>query len=160
GHVSYPRRPVILDGGYALFAADDTLLFGKLIATNEPLNYHNAFAANLPQRCRKQLVPIPRQFAALLQRLMSISDVGSEPHTEITISHGVATFRLNTRRGEITETLNVPGHPDAKLRVMMSSVHQAYAAALAPATILFTERCVILASGDHLRLVAANVRRV
>jgi DNA polymerase III sliding clamp (beta) subunit (PCNA family) len=159
-HLAKQARVIRLaiENEHALFSADDTLLFGKLIVTDQPLDYDRAVANNLPRHYRKQLVPIPRQFAALLRRLVLISNVGYEPHTEISIADGVATFRVKSRLGEITETLALRGHPDVKARVQMSNLHQGYAA-LAPEKILFTERCVILARGDLLRLVSANVTR-
>src|SRR5262249_34464409 len=105
GHIKrYIRRPAIVDNaGYALFSADDTLLSGGLIPTPEPLNHHYVITNNLPENYSEQLAPIPRrQFAALLQGLHHIVGViPSEPHTEVSVKDGVATFHGASPRGQI-----------------------------------------------------------
>jgi hypothetical protein len=153
------HHTVIGTGGYALFSADDTLLFGRLIPSPDPLDFDAVIANNLPERYREQLVRIPRRLGPILKGAVAVAGiVGSEPYTEISIKDGVAEFHAHSRRGEFTETLRLPGHPDTKLRVLITNVRKAFKA-FAPDRILFTERCVVLARGDLLHLTSAARER-
>lgn len=151
-------RTVIADGGYALFAADDTLLFGKLIGTARPIDFVDVVNANLPKDFNKQAVPIPhRTFAPLLQRANRIIGIpSSEPYTSISVRGGEARFHGCSHHGEFIGTLHLPGHPDVELKVQISNVFKAFSA-FRPQQILFGERAVVLTRGEHLRLVATAV---
>jgi hypothetical protein len=143
---------------YVLFAADDTLLFGRLIASDPsrgPIDYVGAFDAHMPEQ---QPVPIPpRRFAAMLQAANHIAGVVgySEPYTEITIRREQLRMHVCSRRGEVIDTLRLPGHPDVGVKLHISHVVKAYKA-FAPDRILFGQKAVVLARGNHLHLIATG----
>jgi hypothetical protein len=146
--------------GHALFAADDTLLFGRLIAgdpSKGPADYVGVLGTHPPKDYAKQAAPIPhRTFAPLLRRANCIVGiVGSEPYTSISVRDGEARFHGCSHHGEFIETLHLPGHPDIELKVHISNVFKAYSA-FRPQQVLFGERAVVLVRGDHLQMVATS----
>ena len=139
---------------YALFVADDTLLFGRLIISESPLDMEKVVQDFVPKDQAKAMVAIPPKLKEVLQRMTRISEiVTAETLTHIIIKDGMATFRSASQRGEISETIPLPGHPDAETRMIVSHLLHALGSF---EQVLFQPRCVLLRRGQHLRLISAR----
>ena len=109
---------LVLHRDYALFAADDVMLYGRLLKSAEPLDFKAALQYHLPQDFAARAIPMPPQLAPLLKRVARLSDIkGNESPTKISIKDGIATFHTQSDRGVLDDTLALPGHPDVQLSV-------------------------------------------
>lgn len=148
----------VLREDHALFLADDSLLFGRLIDTRAPLNFDRAVQRHLPERYTEAMVDIPKpKLELVIKRATRITEIkGNVPPTDIEIEGGTAAFHSCSKRGEVNDTMLLPGHRNVAVRVNTSLL----AGCQNFDRILFTERCVIMTKGtDMLRLVATYVRK-
>ena len=139
-------------GDHVMLAADDTLLWGRLIKSNNQPNYADVMARLLPKRYATQAVAAPHELEGILQLAKVIPDA----NIKITVADGEAALVSSEENGaQYEETLQLPKHPDVKLQVRARTLLDAYAA-FAPENILFTKTCVVLTRNKLLRLVGAG----
>jgi DNA polymerase III sliding clamp (beta) subunit (PCNA family) len=140
---------------HAMFVADDTLLFGRLIKSDDPLNFEDALERYLPRDFAKTAVNIPKPEMGIMLKLASrISEIqGNEEPTTIRVKRGVATFKSKSNRGEIEEEIALPGHPNVEAEFRISLLLDAYAA---HDRILITKNCAVMGGGDNRFYMAAT----
>lgn len=140
--------------GYALFSADDVLLFGRLVFSDEPLDFVGMVKRHVPREYRSQSIAIPKALHAVVKCCTRVTNViGSETRTAISLRDGIATFTAKSDRGIVTDSsTTMPGHPDAKLDVNACLLLTGLAWAQ---RILFTPDCAIMSAGQQFYLCAA-----
>jgi DNA polymerase III sliding clamp (beta) subunit (PCNA family) len=132
---------------HALFIADDTVLFGRVLRsdTNE-IDFDWALKNSLPADHATAMIAITQQLQMALKRA-SLLDAA----TELAIEDGKATLRSRSPRGEISDTILLPGHADISVLVDAARLFDRHSKF---DKILFTDRCAILAKNEHLCVVA------
>jgi hypothetical protein len=145
------RFEVVAD--HALFTADDTLLWGRLIELSPtPLDFVGVIK-RMPKDFDSKAIRIPRELRAVLKRLARVTCIaGNETGTRVVIKDGVATFTALSERGRVIDKIKLPRHPDVKMNINARLLLDGYKAA--PDRILFMPECAILARGEHYFLVA------
>jgi DNA polymerase III sliding clamp (beta) subunit (PCNA family) len=141
------------DDHYALFLADDTLLFGKLVKSNNPFQFERLLERLMPNGTRSEMVPIPKpKFGIMLQQAARICDIkGNEVRTRFTVREGVIELFSRSDRGQVSESIPLPGHPDVEQMAQAAYVLPPYKWA---ERMLISEDCVLLASGNAVAFVA------
>jgi hypothetical protein len=153
---AHTMRLAVMDD-HAMFAVDHILLYGRLLEPDPkrpPYDFPGIVAKYAPKGSTTQAVAVPRQLGAILQRAVKV--VARDP-TEITIVDGLATFVTQSVKkdaGAVSETLELPQHPDVSLRVDADLLLRAHAT-FPSARILFTDRSIILSKNERIRLVSA-----
>jgi DNA polymerase III beta subunit, central domain len=135
---------------HVLFAADDTLLFSRLLAVDHPINYARVLGQHMPERRVKALVDIPRRLPWIFEQAAQL-DTGINERASLCIQGGEARLHMYTTRGEFTDTMQLPGHPDGECAPPAAPLRRAAAFN----KILFSNDSVLLATGDMFYLVAA-----
>ena len=146
-----PKRSRLADAlaDHALFLADDTLLFGRVLRSDKnQIDFDRAFKREVPADYAKAMVAIPQQLQMALKRATLLADYGV---AELAIENGKATFRSGSERGEISDTIPLPGHADITALVDAPLLFDRHAKF---DNILFTDSCAIMAKDDHLCVVA------
>jgi hypothetical protein len=139
---------------HALFAADEVLLFGRLIAVENPLEFDDTLTRFLPRDFNDKAIPIPKKLRAVLQRADRITGIkGADVKTRVTVSDGQATFCSRSARGQAADRLALPGHPDVDIRVSVDLLLKGLRGA---ERVLISERVAILSSGNG-RIYLASV---
>jgi hypothetical protein len=149
--------------GHALFLADDTLLFSRLLYIDGPrrFDFNEMFKAVVPADYAKRMVAIPQQLGVALKRSSLLANKPRQGEvifrhtegylaTEVAIEDGKATFRTRSPRGEISDTIQLPGHADITALVDVRWLLDHHAKF---DKILFTDEWAILAKGDHVCVV-------
>jgi DNA polymerase III sliding clamp (beta) subunit (PCNA family) len=143
-----------LGDGYALFTADDTQLFSRLIESNRPVDFEDIMKRFTPRRVHKQLVNIPHAELGPVFARAALTDIqGRDVQTRITIRNGEATFHSRSDRGEMFDVIELPGQPDAELEISTRLLQKDYAAF---DKVLFTSKCVIFAKPGMIHLVGVE----
>ena len=90
---------------FALFAADDAVLYGRLIGlSNTPLDFVGVVKQHVPKNFAAKAIPIPKGLPALVKRAAHFTSVvGSETKTKIIVNDGVATVAAESERGQLRE---------------------------------------------------------
>jgi DNA polymerase III sliding clamp (beta) subunit (PCNA family) len=138
-----------LGDGYALFAADDMRLFGRLIESDNPVDFEAIMKRDMPMH--EQLVNVPRAELGPVFARAALVDIKGRVRTRITIRNGEATFHSRSDQGEMFDVIELPGHPDAELQIWTGALRKDYASF---DQVLFTPKCVIFAKPGMIRLVA------
>jgi DNA polymerase III sliding clamp (beta) subunit (PCNA family) len=142
---------------HALFAADDTLLFGRLLAVEQPLDYArvvgrflpNAFPDGIPKPTANERARIKVAFE--LAALMT--DGKADERTDISISGGkLKLTSTNTTRGQTSDVLWYKAHPDTHCGAVMERVVKGFDRY---ESLLIRNDVVLLSSGENVYLVAA-----
>jgi hypothetical protein len=139
---------------YALFQADDVLLYGRLLETETPFEFERALGRLMPNGTRSEMVPIPKpKFGIMLQQAARICDIkGNEVRTRFTVREGVVEMFSLSDRGQVSESMPLPGHPDVKQLAQAVQILPPYKWA---ERMLISERgVVLLASGNAVACVA------
>jgi DNA polymerase III sliding clamp (beta) subunit (PCNA family) len=155
------RFDIYLDEGYALFAADDVLLFGRLIHTDNPLDFVDVVQRHVPKTYASTAIPLPKELRSLLKRstivALALNDSFIWKPTTIDVKDGIGTFESQSYYidgATITEHLRMPGHPDVQTGFKVSLLCKA--CTTEAERILFTEHAVIMNSGPHFYLCTAR----
>lgn len=89
-------------------SADGSVLFGKLIYAEKPINFENKIARHFGEDVRKALVSIPTKLELVLERACIASGVDGEPvTTAIMVSDGVAHFHTQARMAEVKDSVQL-----------------------------------------------------
>ncbi len=150
---------------YSLLKVGDTLLFGRLIESDKPLEFTAIIDRLFPKELRDQLVDMPKTKAKkqdgpppraklppILDRACIIADPKiSKPSTTITIQNGKARFFSKSDYGEVVDNTTIEGHPDVTvafnprfLRIGVEDFDK----------LLLTEKCAIMVKGNMIYLVS------
>jgi hypothetical protein len=138
---------------YALFRADDVLLFGRLLKSDNPLHFDEMLGRLMPNGTRSEMVPIPKpKFGIMLQQAARICDIkGHEAKTRFTVRNGVIELFSSSDRGQVSESMPLPGHPDVKGLTQAAYMLPPYKWA---ERMLISDRVVLLAGGSAVAFVS------
>jgi hypothetical protein len=138
---------------YALFAADDTLLFGRLWAVDRPTDYAGTWQHYVSPSRVQAMVDIPAALRPMLARAAKIT-TGIGERSVISIRDGVARFHtVGNFESEVTDSIALPGHPDVDLEIDTERLN---AGAARLDKVLFTAESVLMRKDDRLYLISAQ----
>jgi DNA polymerase III sliding clamp (beta) subunit (PCNA family) len=151
------EKQLTIAADHVLFAADDVLLFSRLLAVEQPMDYArvlkrflpNAFPDGMPAPTDKERarMKIAFELAALM------TDEVADERTDISISGGKLRLQAaNATRGQATDLLWYRAHPDAHCGAVMERVLKGFNRYQ---NLLIRNDVVLLSSGENVYLVAA-----
>lgn len=136
---------------YALFSIAETTLYGRIIATNSPLNF-SAVLSNLIPSGDDELVPIPEQFRGAVDRACIVCD-HDRGSTTISVADGRMRLRSQTEGEDVEDVLPIArSHPNLSIKVEPHLLKRGAAFE----TLLIRETCVVMAKGSRLYLIACH----
>lgn len=140
---------------YALMSgAGGTILFGKLVESAKPLNFHGNFEDSFPAAAVKKLVPIPTKLEGILERACIISADNGEPvKMEIVVEKENAEFYTSSRTSEARDTMQLLAQEPVTIAVNPKLVKIGYGAF---EKMLITKEVFIMATKDTAYLVGAE----
>jgi len=138
-----------------LMGAGGTLLFGKLVHSEKPLNFNSILDHNFPEGSENKLVTIPTKLELILERAVIVASASVEPvRTHINVQGGVVRFSTVSARGEVHDTLQIEGkHKDVEIKVDAKLLKNGYGQF---DQMLLTSSCFVMVNEDVLYLVAAS----
>jgi DNA polymerase III sliding clamp (beta) subunit (PCNA family) len=148
---------VEIHSDYSLFVCNNTILFGRLIDVQRPLDFDAVIESSFPQELHKNLVSIPTKLQLMLERAIIITESKTErSKTAITIKDGIAKFvSQSPEKGEVKDSVQLEAqHPDVSVIIDPRLFKQGYDGKFDK--MLLTEQCLIMTKGDSLYLVSAS----
>lgn len=152
-----PEGPLRLEiqNDYALAQVDGTHVFGQLIATSRPLNFHHMLDHHLQNNSEKKFVSIPTKLALILARATIVTDSKvDQTSTLITVQDGIMRFDSKSARGEVKDSMQIEKqHPNVsvKLQAKFLKTGIEYFDRL-----LITDRCAIMQKDNLTYLVSSH----
>lgn len=142
-----------INDDYALFEVPGVRVFGRLIVSTSPIDFDDIVKRHFPAEARKQLVQIPSKLKLMLDRAVIITDsMTDQAATTVTCDGEVMKFVSRTGRGEVVETVQLPGHPSVKVRLEPKLLRVGYGKF---DDMIVTERCAVMVRGDSFYMVSA-----
>ena len=135
------RLEINVNDGCALFTCGDTTLFGRLVETSKTADFKNTIEMVYPSSDWDRAVQIPTKMELVLDRACIIANSRLHPRTEITVKNGIASVFSSSEKGEVNDSVQLEGHPDAHTYVDPRLVRIGYDYF---DKILITERCVAM----------------
>lgn len=137
---------------FGLFVMEDTVLYGRVIATNSPLNFAGILANLIPSRA-EDLVAIPEQFGGAVERACIVCDA-DRGHTMIKVGDGKIQLRSQSEgEADVEDVLPISrDHPAVSIKVEPKLLKRASAFE----SLLIRETCVVMAKGSRLYLIACS----
>lgn len=104
---------------HALLVVGDTVLWGSLIESKDPTDFHANFEHLCPEKTLAKLVELPTKLAGIVERAMIVGESKADrARTSITEDGGRLRFFTKSDHGEMTDTLLVGAeHAGVKVRV-------------------------------------------
>jgi DNA polymerase III sliding clamp (beta) subunit (PCNA family) len=146
---------LVLRKDHALASFGDVQLFGRLIASEHPINYEKLMQDHLPENYEKMLIDIPPKLKLILQRAIIVSDNKvDQQKTKITLKDGTIKFFSRSDKGEVDDTLPATkGQKEVSLQVepglMLKGVEEFD-------QYLLHEKSVVMTKAGVLYMVAAS----
>jgi DNA polymerase III sliding clamp (beta) subunit (PCNA family) len=141
---------------YSLLTSGNVTLFGKLIETDRPIEFHKIVNHNVPQDIKKSAIVIPVRLKEMIERAIIIADVASEKnYTTITIGDGRLRMETNSQlRGEMMDSMKLKeDHPDVSLKIDCRHIKSGLDTYT---KMLITNKCMILTNArGAIYMVAA-----
>jgi DNA polymerase III sliding clamp (beta) subunit (PCNA family) len=147
---------VEIHSDYSLFVCNNTILFGRLIDVQRPLDFDAVIESSFPQELHKNLVSIPTKLQLMLERAIIITESKTErSKTAISIKDGIARFvSQSPEKGEVKDSVQLEAqHPDVSVTIDPRLFKAGYGWA---DKMLLTDQCLIMSKGDSLYLVSAS----
>jgi DNA polymerase III sliding clamp (beta) subunit (PCNA family) len=137
---------------YGLFTTDGIILYGRVIATNSPLNFSAILANLIPSRAA-DLVAIPEQFSGAVERACIICDK-DRGHVTIKIADGKMRLRSQSEgEADVEDVLPISrNHPSVSIKVEPRLLKRGGSFE----SMLIRESCVIMSRGSRLYLIACH----
>jgi DNA polymerase III sliding clamp (beta) subunit (PCNA family) len=148
---------VEIHSDYSLFVCNNTILFGRLIDVQRPLDFDAVIESSFPQELHKNLVSIPTKLQLMLERAIIITESKTErSKTAISIKDGIAKFvSQSSEKGEVKDSVQLEAqHPDVSVTIDPRLFKQGYDGKFDK--MLLTENCLVMTRGDSLYLVSAS----
>jgi hypothetical protein len=137
---------------YAILAADDMVLYGKLLTSARPVDFERILQEHLPRDYAATMIAIPPKLKTMTGRIALVEAKGDHVRTQITCKDGTVRFATSSNAGEVVDSAKLPGHPDIEVSVRATLLRRG---CLIADKILFSEKSVVMAKADALYLVAA-----
>lgn len=136
---------------YALFAAGDIRLFGRIIGSASPLNFPSVIASLLPSRL-DDLIEVPPSFGSALDRASIVCDA-ERKSMKIVVRDGGMRLLSQTETEEVQDAIAIDrSHPDVSVMVEPKMLRKGGSFE----KMLIKDNCVIMSSGPMLFLVSCR----
>jgi DNA polymerase III sliding clamp (beta) subunit (PCNA family) len=148
------KRHIEIADDYSLFQCGDTILFGRLVDVQRPLDFDNVISQAFPKSIHNQLVAIPSKLHLMLERAVIITESKTErSKTAITVKDGIAKFLSQSEKGEVRDQVQLEDmQPDVSVTIDPRLFKAGYGGFDRMA---LTEQCLIMTKGSSLYLVSA-----
>lgn len=150
-----------LDSEYSMMTFnDDVKLYGRLVDDPNPPKFKSIVENYLPKSKGNEMVAIPKELPAALERAYLVVHKALEPVTKLRVlegSDGKQILRISAKSetGEVTESIEIGDHPDVSLKIDLARFRECDLAKFDK--IVFDAGCIVLASGrDMYHLVAVQ----
>lgn len=120
------KKRLEINDGYALFTCGDTTLFGRLVETPKAVDFKTTIEVVYPSSDWDHAVQIPTKMELILDRACIIANSKQLPKTEITVKGGIASVFSSSEKGEVNDSVQLEGHPDAHICVDPRLVRNGY----------------------------------
>ena len=150
------KKHIEIHPDYSLFQCGDTILFGRLVDVQRPLDFDSVIEGSFPKEIHKNLVAIPSKLQLILERAVIITESKTErPKTAITVKQGIARFLSKSEeRGEVRDSCQVePQHPDVSVSIDPRLFRAGFGAF---DKMILTEQCLVMTKGSSVYLVSAS----
>lgn len=138
---------------HALYHTGDVELFGRLIISQNPIDFASIVKRHFPESVRNKSVPMPSMIKLILERAVIMTDTRvDQPVTRVSCVDGVMRFYSKTDRGEVDDTVKVENHPDFDMKVEPRLLKAGFDTF---DQMLFTKACAVLSKGDAFYMVSA-----
>ena len=125
---------------HACFYAGKVEVWGRLLESKKPLDFVAVTKASLPEDLT--MVPVPHNLGRIVDRILAVSDDKGAAMT-MTVENERCSFELSSSRGEIFDSVALPGHPDISARLRPLWVRPVCDFS----TMALTERCLVMRAG-------------
>jgi DNA polymerase III sliding clamp (beta) subunit (PCNA family) len=123
-----------------------TILFGRLIDVQKPLDYASIIARNYNTSIISKLVQIPTKLEGILERAVIITDSAvDQTKTSVSVRDGIMRFKSKSAKGEISDSMQVPNHPDVSVMLEARRLRKGLEAGFSH--ILVTDTCAVMVKG-------------
>lgn len=134
---------------------DETMVFGRLILSDDPIDFQRLVLRMVPENPHKLLTEIPSKMKLILDRAVVITESKVDHNTtSITVHDGEITFDSRSDKGEVIDKMeagekqfDVKLKLDAKLLRTGAENFDQY---------LFADRCAVMMRGETLYMVASK----
>lgn len=150
------KKQLEITNDYSLFQCGDTVLFGRLVNVQRPLDFDSVIQNTFSKELHKNLVSIPTKLQLILERAIIITESKTErSKTAITVKQGVARFFSQSKeKGEVRDNVQLEDmQPDVTMNVDPRLFKAGYGFF---DKMHITEQCLIMAKGTSLYLVSAS----
>jgi DNA polymerase III sliding clamp (beta) subunit (PCNA family) len=151
-----PDMHLEIGSDYAILDVSGVTVFGRLIVTNSPVDFVDIASRHFPKAVQKKAVLIPNKLklGLILDRAVIITDSMTDQAATLISCDGddKMKFVSKTSRGEIVDTLELPGHPQVTARLGSKVLRSGYAAF---DSILVTEGCTMMVKGNSFYMVSS-----
>jgi DNA polymerase III sliding clamp (beta) subunit (PCNA family) len=145
-----------LDQQGAMYMAGEDVLFGKVLASQRPLDFERIRAHHLPPDFPRGMVEISDRLKAAIRLAADIVEVkGDHVKSTIKCRRGTATFGVASNAGTLQDNIELRGHPDVDISVRATLLLRGYDRYQ---TIRLGTKSVVLAKPDSIYMVSAAQR--
>lgn len=146
---------LVIRRDHAMFKVGETQVFGRLIETNNPLDFPRLLKSHLPKDHEKLLSDIPAKMKLILDRAVIIADSKiDQQKTVITAQEGEITFTSKSERGEVRDTMKASTQQtDVEIMVEPKLIRTGCDGF---DKYLITKGCVAMTRGNAIYMVATN----
>lgn len=113
---AFPDEQITVEvhaGAFKALIGEQAVLFTKQLVDSEPMNFGSIVAKYLEgEELSEVLVPIPDGFEAAFNRALLVLEDQLDKSTKISCKSGRVKLFSSSGRGEATDSLNSPKHPD------------------------------------------------
>lgn len=149
-----PGSILAIHDDHALLITKGTMLFGRLVESEKPLDFAKVTTHHFPPELKKRLITIPSKLRLILERACIITEAKIDhTKTTITVRDGKMRFVSRSDRGEVVDTMLVTDHPEVSIMVDPKPLKAGFGFF---DTMLVTEKCIIMCKGDMVYLVAGT----
>lgn len=142
---------------YALLVTKEATLFGRILQSKNPIDFHEHFDQHVTPEADKQLVPMPSKLELILERAAILASIEDVP-TKIEVHAGEMSFFTANKRdpGEVYDTMQVKDHPSVSASLDAKLLKVGFEQFGVDGDMLITERCAIMSKGSAYYLVACR----
>ena len=140
---------------YSLFKCGDTILFGRLVNVEKPLDFASIIDTHFSEDTEKNLITIPTKLQLILDRAVIITESKSErSKTAVSIKDGKALFYSKSDKGEVRDSMLVEQHhPDVDITIEPKLMQAGFGHF---DKMVLSETCVVMIKDNSLYLISAS----
>jgi DNA polymerase III sliding clamp (beta) subunit (PCNA family) len=97
-----------VEDDHATLVAGATLLYGKLIISDQPMQFEDIIAEHFPVVKADELAPIPSKFRNIVERALVVAESKNDSaKTRVVVKEGRMRFVTKSERGEVVDSMQV-----------------------------------------------------